>query len=143
MRTIRYTPCYDCGCREYFVIEDLDGYVIIKCQACERYLTEGYGSPEELVKKKRLRTYSDEEIISSLEYWKTILEEARTKDNMNTFMLYQGHVNDVQGELLRRNLTDMYATHKQEEAKRKRKAKRTNDFINRNKKYKSINTKTT
>lgn len=143
MKTIRYTPCYDCGCREYFVIEDLGGYVIIKCQACERYLTEGYGSPEELVKKKRLRTYSDEEIISSLEYWEMVLEEARAKDNMNTIMLYQGHVNDFQGELLRRNLTDVYATHKQKKAERKRKAKRTNDFINRNKKYKSINTKTT
>lgn len=143
MKTIRYTPCYDCGCREYFVIEDLDGYVIIKCQACERYLTEGYGSPEELVKKKRLRTYSDEEIISSLEYWEMVLEEARAKDNMNTIMLYQGHVNDFQGELLRRNLTDMYVARKKEEAERKRKAKRTNDFINRNKKYKSINTKTT
>lgn len=143
MKTIRYTPCYDCGCREYFVIEDLDGYVIVKCQACERYLTEGYGSSEELVKKKRLRGYSDEEIISSLEYWETVLEEARAKDNMNTFMLYQGHVNDFQGELLRRNLTDTYATHKQKEAERKHKAKRANDFINRNKKYKSFNTKTT
>lgn len=43
-----------------------------------------------------------------------------------------------QGELLRCNLTDVYATHKQEEAERKRKAKTTNDFI-RNKKYNSIN----
>lgn len=143
MKTIRYTPCYDCGCREYFVIEDLDGYVIIKCQACERYLTEGYGSPEELIKKKRLRTYSDEEIISSLEYWEMVLEEARAKDNMNTIMLYQGHVNDFQGELLRRNLTDMYVARKKEEAERKRKAKHANDFISRNKKYNSINTKTT
>lgn len=134
MKTISYTPCYNCGCREYFVIEDLDGYVIIKCQACERYLTEGYGSPEDLVKKKRLHTYSDEEIISSLEYWETVLEEARAKDNRDAIMLHQGHVNDFQGELLRRNLTDIYIAHKQKEAKRKRKAKRTNDFISRNKK---------
>lgn len=143
MKIIRYTPCYDCGCREYFVIEDLDGYVIIKCRDCERCLTEGYGSPEELVKKKRLRTYSDEEIFSFLDSWEIALEEARSKDNKNTIMLYQGHVNDFQGELLRRNLTEAYTVRKQEEAKRKRKAKRTNDFINRNKKYNSIKTKTT
>lgn len=142
MKIIRYTPCYDCGCREYSIIEDLDGYVIIKCRDCERCLTEGYGSPEELVKKKRLRTYSDEEIFSFLDSWEVTLEEARSKDNMNTIMLYQGHVNDFQGELLRRNLTEAYMSRKQEEAKRKRKAKRTNDFINRNNKYNSIKTKT-
>ena len=140
MKTIRYTPCYDCGCREYLVIEDLGGYVIIKCQACERYLTEGYGSPEELVKKKRLCTYSDGEIITSLEYWETVLEEARAKDNRDAILLHQEHVNDFQGELLRRNLADTYNTHKQEEAERKRKARRTNDFINRNKKYNSVKT---
>ena len=138
MQTVRYTPCYDCGCRDYFVIEDLDGYVIIKCRDCERCLTEGYGSPEELVKKKRLRTYSDEEIFSFLEFWETALEEARSKDNKNAIMLHQEHVNDFQGELLRRNLTKIYTIRKQEEAKRKRKVKRTNDFINRKKKYNSI-----
>lgn len=138
MKIIRYTPCYDCGCREYFVIEDLDGYVIIKCRDCERCLTEGYGSPEELVKKKRLRGYSDEEIISYLEFWERNLEEARAKGDTEVIMLHQVHVNDFQGELFRRNLTETYTSRKQEKVKHKRKNKRTNDFINRDKKYNSI-----
>lgn len=105
-RKIRYYPCTDCGCRDYSVNSD-GSYIQVVCTCCGKFATEGYGnSAWELLRKKQVREFPDDDILDLLEFWEKSLAEAREKNNTEAIMAHQNEVNLLQGEVLRRNITD-------------------------------------
>lgn len=131
IENIRYYPCTDCGCRDYSVHSD-GAYIQVICMYCGKFATEGYGnSAWELLRKKQVRGYSDDEVLDLLEFWEESLAEARGKNNMEAIMAHQNEVNLLQGEVLRRNITDKILQRQKEKEKREKEKNRRYRFENR------------
>lgn len=128
---LQYYPCTDCGCRDYSVHSD-GLYIQVVCTCCGKVATEGYGnSIWELLRKKQVRGFPDDEILDLLEFWEQALAEARKKNNMEAIMAHQNEVNLLQGEVLRRNITDKILQRQKEKKKREKEKKRRYRFENR------------
>ena len=84
---IRYYPCTDCGCRDYSVNSD-GSYIQVVCTCCGKFATEGYGnSAWELLRKKQVREFPDDDILDLLEFWEKSLAEAKVKNNTEELWL--------------------------------------------------------
>lgn len=84
----------------------------------ERHLAEGCTDlSEKILKEKFLRSYSDEDIFQYLEVREKKLRNARLKDNRDAIMLHLREINDCHEEIIRRNLTDTYASKQMEKLK--------------------------
>lgn len=128
---IRYYPCTDCGCRDYSVHSD-GSYIQVICTCCGKFATEGYGSSAwELLRKKQVREFPDDDILDLLEFWEKVLAEARGKNNTEAIMAHQNEVNLLQGEVLRRNITNKILQRQKEREKRKKEKKCRYQFENR------------
>lgn len=128
---LRYYPCTDCGCRDYSVHSD-GTYIQVICTCCGKFATEGYGSSAwELLRKKQLRGYPDDDVLDLLEFWEKSLAEAREKNDTKAIMSCQNEVNILQGETLRRNITDKILQRQKEKEKREKEKKRRYRFENR------------
>lgn len=128
---IRYYPCTDCGCRDYSVHSD-GSYIQVVCTCCGKFAAEGYGhSAWELLRKKQVREFSDDDILDLLEFWEKSLAEAREKNNTEAIMAHQNEVNLLQGEVLRRNITDKMLQRQKEKEKREKEKKHRYRFENR------------
>lgn len=128
---IQYYPCTDCGCRDYSVNSD-GSYIQVICACCGKFATEGYGSSVwELLRKKQVREFPDDEILDLLEFWEKSLAEAKVKNNTEAIMAHQNEVNLLQGEVLRRNITDKMLQRQKEKEKREKEKKRRYRFENR------------
>lgn len=128
---IRYYPCTDCGCRDYSVHSD-GSYIQVICTCCGKFATEGYGnSAWELLRKKQVREFPDDDILDLLEFWEKALAEARGKNNTEAIMAHQNEVNLLQGEVLRRNITNKILQRQKEREKRKKEKKCRYQFENR------------
>ena len=121
---IRYYPCTDCGCRDYSVNSD-GSYIQVVCTCCGKFATEGYGnSAWELLRKKQVREFPDDDILDLLEFWEKSLAEAKVKNNTEAIMAHQNEVNLLQGEVLRRNITDKMLQRQKKEKQEKEKKRR-------------------
>lgn len=128
---IRYYPCTDCNCRDYSVHSD-GSYIQVICICCGKFATEGYGSSAwELLRKKQVHEFPDDDILDLLEFWGKALAEARGKNNMEAIMAHQNEVNLLQGEALRRNITDKILQRQKEKEKREKEKNRRYRFENR------------
>ena len=121
---IRYYPCTDCGCRDYSVNSD-GSYIQVVCTCCGKFATEGYGnSAWELLRKKQVREFPDDDILDLLEFWEKSLAEAKVKNNTEAIMAHQNEVNLLQGVVLRRNITDKMLQRQKKEKQEKEKKRR-------------------
>lgn len=121
---IRYYPCTDCGCRDYSVHSD-GTYIQVICTCCGKFATEGHASSAwELLRKKQVREFPDDDILDLLEFWEKALAEAREKNNTEAIMAHQNEVNLLQGEVLRRDITDKILQRQKEREKCEKEKKR-------------------
>ena len=128
---IRYYPCTDCGCRDYSVHSD-GTYIQVICTCCGKCAAEGHASSAwELLRKKQVREFTDDDILDLLEFWEKALAEAREKNNTEAIMAHQNEVNLLQGEVLRRDITDKILQRQKEREKREKEKKRRYRFDNR------------